>query len=77
VFLIYEKQGYSNVSGSDTCKLMAESLAGAFKESTIIYASYDTALNSDKGFEESLKRELQYTYASECKYGSLVLLCMV
>jgi hypothetical protein len=77
VFLIYEKQGYSNVSGPDTCKLMADSLAGFFKQSGIIYNSYDTSLNAAEGFKENLKRELQYTYSSECKHGVLMLLCMV
>jgi len=77
VFLIYEKQGYSNVSGPDTCKLMADSLAGFLKESDIIYNSYDTSLNAGEGFKENLRRELQYTYSSECKYGALMLLCMV
>jgi hypothetical protein len=77
VFLIYEKQGYSNVSGEDTCKLMAESLAGFLKESDIIYNAYDTSLNAAEGFKENLRRELQYTYSSECKYGALMLLRMV
>lgn len=63
VFLVYEKQGYSSVSGPDTCKLMVESLAGFFKEEKdIIYNSYDTALNAGEGFKENLRRELQYTY---------------
>jgi hypothetical protein len=66
VFLIYEKNGYSNVSGLDTCKLMVDSLAGFFKaENDIIYDSYDTALNAGEGIKENLKRELQYTYSSE------------
>jgi hypothetical protein len=66
VFLVYEKQGYSSVSGPDTCKLMVESLAGFFKEEKdIIYNSYDTALNAGEGFKENLRRELQYTYTSE------------
>lgn len=63
VFLIYEKQGYINVSGPDTCKLMADSLAGFLKASGIIYNSYDTTLNAGGGFKENLKRELQYTYS--------------
>jgi hypothetical protein len=66
VFLIYEKNGYSNVSGLDTCKLMVDSLAGFFKaEKDIIYNSYDTALNAGEGFRENLRRELQYTYSSK------------
>lgn len=66
VFLIYEKNGYSNVSGLDTCKLMVDSLAGFFKaENDIIYDSYDTALNAGEGFRENLRRELQYTYSSK------------
>jgi hypothetical protein len=67
VFLIYEKNGYSRVSGLDTCKLMVESLAGLFKaEDDIIYDSYDTALNAGEGFRENLRRELHYTYSSKC-----------
>ncbi|XP_021915452.1 atrial natriuretic peptide receptor 1-like isoform X4 [Zootermopsis nevadensis] len=64
VFLIYEKNAYSNVAGIDTCKLMADSLAGFFKaENDIIYNSYDTALNAGEGIKENLRRELQYTYS--------------
>ncbi|XP_069679503.1 atrial natriuretic peptide receptor 1-like isoform X3 [Periplaneta americana] len=64
VFLIYEKNGYSNVSGPDTCKLLVDSLAGFFKaENDIIYDSYDTALNAGEGLKENLKRELQYSYS--------------
>lgn len=77
MFLIYEKQGYINVSGPDTCKLMADSLAGFLKASGIIYNSYDTTLNAGGGFKENLKRELQFTYSGKCKYGALMLLCMV
>jgi hypothetical protein len=65
------------VSGPDTCKLMADSLAGALKEKDIIYNSYDTSLNAGEGFKVNLRRELQYTYSSEYKYGALMLLCMV
>jgi hypothetical protein len=66
VFLIYEKHGYSNVAGLDTCKLMVDSLAGFFKaENDIIYNAYDTALNAGEGIKENLRRELQYTYSSE------------
>lgn len=66
MFLIYEKNAYSNVAGIDTCKLMADSLAGFFKaENDIIYNSYDTALNAGEGIKENLRRELQYTYSSE------------
>ncbi|KDR21693.1 Atrial natriuretic peptide receptor B, partial [Zootermopsis nevadensis] len=65
VFLIYEKNAYSNVAGIDTCKLMADSLAGFFKaENDIIYNSYDTALNAGEGIKENLRRELQYTYSN-------------
>jgi len=71
VFLIYEKEGYINVSGPDTCKLMMDSLAGFLKESGIIYNSYDTSLNAGEGFKVNLKRELQYTYTSECKMAPL------
>jgi hypothetical protein len=77
VFLIFEKNGYSKVSGPDTCKLMVDSLAGFLKEADIIYDSYDTSLNAAEGFKENLRRELQYTYSSESKYGALMLLCMV
>lgn len=64
VFLIYEKQGYRSVSGPDTCKLMADSLAGLLKTTNdIIYTSYDTALNAAEGFTENLRREMQYTYS--------------
>ena len=77
VFLIYEKQGYSTVSGPDTCKLMVDSLAGFLKlEKDIIYNSYDTSLNAEEGFKENLRRELQYTYSSESNYCVLTLLCM-
>ena len=78
VFLIFEKEGYSSVSGPDTCKLMADSFAGFLKtEDGVIYNSYDTALNAGEGFKENLRRELQYTYSSECKYCAFILLCMV
>jgi hypothetical protein len=77
LFLIYDKEGYKNVSGPDTCKLMADSLATFLKAQNNTYTSYDTSLNAEEGFTESLRSGLQFTYSSECKYGALVSLCMV
>lgn len=76
MFLIFDREGYNNVSGDDTCTLMMDTLATHLKDENMTYTAFDTSLNAE-GFTENLRRRMHFTYTSECKHGALISLCMV
>lgn len=65
--LIYDKNGYRQVSGEDTCKMFMQTQVQFLKERSIPYGVYDLGKYPGSDFKEYLKQELQYTYSGKNK----------
>ncbi|KAG8224596.1 hypothetical protein J437_LFUL009438 [Ladona fulva] len=62
MLLMYDVDGYSSVSGIQTCKMMMSTLVWFLKNSTKTYSSYDMQKNAKDGLLENLRREVGTTY---------------
>ena len=65
--LVYDKDGYRQLSGEHTCKLMMEALVKLLKEHKLQYGSFDTEKAASHGLKEHLKREVGTDFGGESK----------
>lgn len=63
--LVYEKDGYTKLSGMKTCKLMMETLVETFKNSSISYGALDLDNVKEGELKEDLAKDSQSEYSSK------------
>lgn len=63
--LIYDKNGYFEVSGKDTCKLYMETLVEYLKKENLTYGLYDLQKYPDLNFKDHLPQEVGNNYGSK------------
>ncbi|XP_049814031.1 uncharacterized protein LOC126260736 [Schistocerca nitens] len=69
VMLVYDKNGYRQVSGNDTCKMYMQTQVEYLKERGMPYGVYDLGKYPEDGdFTEYLRLELQYTYSGDMTF---------
>ncbi|VVC30620.1 Periplasmic binding protein-like I,Receptor, ligand binding region [Cinara cedri] len=66
VLLVYEIEGYSKVSGKQSCSLMTKTLVESFKgEAGIQYDAFDLSKNPQNNLTENLRIEASNKYSSK------------
>lgn len=68
VMLIYDRNGYRELSGEDTCKMYMQTLVASLKNESLAYGVYDLEKYPDDNYVEYLRTELGFIY-------TIVVLC--
>ncbi|XP_034234225.1 atrial natriuretic peptide receptor 3 [Thrips palmi] len=68
--MVYDKDGFKNLSGEHTCKLMMEALVKVLKQLKFQYGAFDTEKASNQGMKEHLRREVGNEFSGEYLTGA-------